>query len=45
MMIDASESQIFVRSRTQRLDETLACFRGIEIAARDSFEEILELFV
>ena len=44
-MIDASESQIFVRLRTQRVDKTLASRRGIEIAARDLFEEILELFV
>ena len=44
-MIDASESQIFERSFTKRVDETHARVGRIEIAARDAFEEILKLFV
>jgi len=44
-MIDARESQIFVRTRSQLVDELFARRIGIEIAARDSFEQILQLFV
>ena len=44
-MVDASKSQVFERSFTKRVDETLARVSRIEIAPRDAFEEILKLFV
>ena len=45
MMIDARKPQILVRPRAQRLEETLEGEAGIELAARDLFEKILQLFV
>ena len=45
MMIDASESEIFERPRSQRFDETLTRRHDVDVAARDLLEQILELFV
>jgi hypothetical protein len=45
MMIDARESKIFVRTRSQCLEQTVAGGIGIERAACDLFEEILKVFV
>ena len=45
MVIDASETKVFKRAGTQRLDETVARGGHIDLAASHLFEEILQMFV
>ncbi|HKB11497.1 MAG TPA: hypothetical protein VKD69_12630 [Vicinamibacterales bacterium] len=45
MMIDASKSQIFERPGTERGDQLIARLGRSHVAARDLFEQILQLFV
>jgi len=44
-MIDACEPQIFERPGAERLDQLRARLSRRHLAARDLFEQILQLFV
>lgn len=45
MMVDACEPEILERTGPKRLQEAMSRRIDIEFAARDLFEEIVELFV
>ena len=45
MVIHACESQIFIGLRPERLPQPIASRGHIHFAARNLFEQILELFV
>jgi hypothetical protein len=45
VQIDASEPEIFERLLAQAVDEQVARRAGAQVAPRDLFEQILQLFV